>query len=168
MDVFSFASGMAAAVMIPYDTYITNRPRAISTFENDGVVYTLEVSPVFNFAGWTVLPHTHKLRMVTPDTPRKNALVYFTVDSASLFESLPVAFIHQWGVHNHRCKLWENCKDKVYYIGNDHQIYEHSTEQSYSYMPNYLCHTHTIKVLDIHNSKTNSATQSAQNKGPGK
>jgi len=168
MELFYVATGVMASVLIPYDTYVTNRPRVISTIENDGVVYTIEILPVAFWKYLNVLPHSHTLRKVTPDTPRKNALVYFTVERASIFESIPVAYIQQWGVHNHRCKWTDNCKEKVYYIGKDLQIYDHSTEQSYTYMPNFIMHTHMMQLLNIRNSTTNSAKPSAKHKGQNK
>lgn len=116
--------------------------------ENDGSYYTIEVLPpkgVFQLQ--QIAQHTHTITKVTPDEKRPNALVYFTLDAASAFGSNGV--FDKFAMHSHNCRWLDCCKPRIYYVGDDRQIYDYSTDRSFANTPPYMLHDHRIVLLDV-------------------
>ena len=138
----------------PYKMIFYNVPRSIVHIENDGYYYTIEVSPPMGITDRCNYPfqHTHVLTKANPSEKRSNALVYFTMEPASSFGS--ISFLNTFSIHSHNCDLLECSTPKIYYVGDDHQIYDYSTNQSFANTPPYLLHYHRLLLLNVRRAKT--------------
>lgn len=140
--------------VIPIKMMLYNTPRSIKTIEHDGSYYTIEVSPANGiFKIQQFAQHTHTITQVTPDEKRPNALVYFTLDTASSFGSNSV--FDQFAMHTHNCRWFRDCnKPRIYYVGDDRQIYDYSTDRSFANTPPYMLHDHRIVLLNVRSKST--------------
>jgi len=148
MNVLLAGSLILMDYVIPAGLLIYHIPRSITTIENQGVYYTIEVSAPVSILKFQSLmtQHTHTITKVTPKEPRPNALVYFTLDEGSIFGT---TMLSGFGNHSHNCRWMEPCKARTYYIGCDNQVYDYETCRSYTNTAPFWFHFHKIMLINV-------------------
>ncbi len=157
--------GSSPYLLILMDYAIYHIPRSITTIENQGVYYTIEVSEPVSISKFQSLmsQHTHTITKVTPNEPRPNALVtslvYFTLDEGSIFGT---TMLSGFGTHSHNGRWMEPRKVRTYYIGCDNQVYDYETCRSYTNTAHVWFHFHKIMLINVRGAHEKPSTSSSK------